>query len=130
MSKYQVKINGKELSVELLERSGSGVKFKIGEKIHEVNLRMSEKNSSSSSADNSKQTIQSGPKQIVSPMPGLVVKLLVKEGDSVTANQALLTIEAMKMENSISSPGAGKVEKIHVSAGQEVSNKQLLITLA
>lgn len=130
MSKYQVKINGKELSVELLERSGAGVKFRIGEKIHEVNLRMSEKNSASSSADNGKQNSQSGPKQIVSPMPGLVVKLLVKEGESVTANQALLTIEAMKMENSISSPGAGKVEKIHVTAGQEVSNKQLLITLA
>jgi len=54
-----------------------------------------------------------GPREITAPMPGKVVKLLVQEGDEVTAGQGLLVMEAMKMQNEMRAPRAGRVERIY-----------------
>jgi biotin carboxyl carrier protein len=62
-------------------------------------------------------------------MPGKVVKISCKVGDQVKAGQALLVIEAMKMENELRSPGAGKVAEIAVREGQTVEGGQLLVGL-
>jgi len=64
---------------------------------------------------------------VVSPMPGRVLKVLVKEGDEVEAGAALVVVEAMKMENELSSARSGVVRKIHVSPGQTVESGALLI---
>ena len=50
-----------------------------------------------------------GPRSIVSPMPGRIVKVLVKAGDTVAAHQGLVVVEAMKMENELRAPRAGRV---------------------
>jgi glutaconyl-CoA decarboxylase len=57
---------------------------------------------------------------VVAPMPGIILSVLVKEDDEVNAGDALLVLEAMKMENEIHAPRAGKVKKVHVSEGAEV----------
>ncbi len=62
------------------------------------------------------------------PMPGLVLDVRVKEGDVVAKGDAILVLEAMKMENIIKSAGDGKVKKIHVQKGQAVEKNQLLIS--
>jgi biotin carboxyl carrier protein len=62
-------------------------------------------------------------------MPGKVVKISCKVGDQVKAGQALLVIEAMKMENELRSPGAGKVAEVAVREGQTVEGGQLLVGL-
>ncbi len=67
-------------------------------------------------------------KDIIAPMPGLVLEINVQEGDSVSAGHQLIILEAMKMENVLSSPGDGVVSKIHVKNGQPVDKSQLLIT--
>src|SRR5688500_14006594 len=54
----------------------------------------------------------SGPLDVRAPMPGKVVKLLVKAGDAVTAQQGLVVVEAMKMENELKSPRDGKIVKV------------------
>ena len=71
-----------------------------------------------------------GPGEIRSPMPGIIVNLLVKVGDIVTAGQTVVVMEAMKMENNIPSTGAGTVSAVHVTKGQEVENSALLITIS
>ena len=67
---------------------------------------------------------------VKSVMPGVVVQLLVAEGDSVEEGQSLLILEAMKMQNEIAAPAAGTVKKVHVAEGQAVGSGDPLVTLA
>ena len=67
--------------------------------------------------------------RLVSPMPGKVVKINVKEGDEVNEGQIMIVVEAMKMENNIVASGKAKVKKILVAEGQMVDNKMQLIEL-
>ncbi len=69
----------------------------------------------------------SGPKPIKAPMPGLVVKIEVAEGDAVREGQGVVIVEAMKMENELKAQAAGVVAKIHVAAGDTVEKDQVLI---
>jgi len=64
-----------------------------------------------------------------SPMPGKVVKLLVKEGDEVKKGQGLVIVEAMKMENEIKSPVNGTVEKINFKPGDLVDAVQPILEI-
>ena len=66
---------------------------------------------------------------LTAPMPGKVVKLLVKEGDSVTEGQPLLIMEAMKMQNELRATSAGKVFKITVQEGATVETGGTLMIL-
>jgi biotin carboxyl carrier protein len=66
---------------------------------------------------------------ISSPMPGKVVKILVREGDKVRKGQGLVIVEAMKMENEIRSPGAGIVKKINFKEGNLVDTADPIIEL-
>lgn len=65
----------------------------------------------------------------LSPMPGTILKLLVKEGDAVKANQPLMILEAMKMENEVVASNDGTVVGIHVTQGQVVNAGDALITI-
>jgi glutaconyl-CoA decarboxylase len=67
---------------------------------------------------------------IVAPMPGLVIAIKTREGDTVTAGQALLVMEAMKMENAITTPYSGTVAKIYVREGDTIGEGDLLIEVA
>ena len=67
--------------------------------------------------------------RLVSPMPGKVVKINVKEGDEVTEGTIMMVVEAMKMENNIVASGNAKVKKILVTENQMVDNKMQLIVL-
>lgn len=66
-------------------------------------------------------------KMVLSPMPGLLTKLLVKEGDSVTAGQKLASIEAMKMENTLSALQDGVVSEILANEGDSLAVDQIII---
>ncbi|MBK8491137.1 MAG: acetyl-CoA carboxylase biotin carboxyl carrier protein subunit [Saprospirales bacterium] len=63
------------------------------------------------------------------PMPGLVLQILVKPGDKVKQGDALLILEAMKMENIIKSPGDGIVGNIPVQKGQPVDKGHVLVRM-
>jgi biotin carboxyl carrier protein len=67
-----------------------------------------------------------GRQQVVAPMPGKVVRVLVEAGDKVEAGQGLLVVEAMKMQNEIRSPKGGTVERLHVKEGQPVNAGDVL----
>ena len=76
-----------------------------------------------------KETV-SDKSRLVSPMPGKVVKINVKEGDTVNEGTIMMVVvEAMKMENNIVAAGTAKVKKILVAEGQMVDNKMQLLEL-
>jgi biotin carboxyl carrier protein len=68
-------------------------------------------------------------KQILAPMPGKVVDILVKVGEDILEYQEVLILEAMKMENAIPSPEPGKVREIMVKKDDTVAAQQVLLVL-
>ncbi|MEI6054513.1 MAG: acetyl-CoA carboxylase biotin carboxyl carrier protein subunit [Lentisphaerota bacterium] len=70
-----------------------------------------------------------GISSVNAPLPGLIVEILVKEGQSVKSGDKLLVLEAMKMENTILAPVTGTIDKITVKVGDSVNGKQLMITI-
>jgi biotin carboxyl carrier protein len=67
-----------------------------------------------------------GRQEILAPMPGKIVRVLVKQGDKVETGQGLCVVEAMKMQNEIKSPKTGIVERLLVAEGQAVNSGESL----
>lgn len=63
---------------------------------------------------------ENGPQEIVAPLPGNIVRMLVSENQEVARNQELLVIEAMKMQNEIRAPRAGRVERVYAKENTAV----------
>jgi biotin carboxyl carrier protein len=70
-----------------------------------------------------------GARRVTAPMPGRVVRVLVKPGDQVAARQGLVVVEAMKMENELGSPKAGRVTEVAVSEGTPIDAGRLLVVV-
>lgn len=68
--------------------------------------------------------------QVVAPMPGLVVRVEVEEGQAVEAGKGVVVLEAMKMENEISAVAGGKVKAVRVTAGQAVEKGAVLVEIS
>jgi len=71
---------------------------------------------------------ESGP--VLSLMPGKVVRVMVKVGDTVAEGQDLLVVEAMKMENAVQAPAAGRVQELFVAPGDAVEAGAPLVVIA
>jgi biotin carboxyl carrier protein len=67
--------------------------------------------------------------KIFAPMPGRIVKLLVKEGETVKSKQPMVIVEAMKMENQVNSAAEGVVKKINFKDGDQVDTETPIIEL-
>jgi biotin carboxyl carrier protein len=71
-----------------------------------------------------------GRQQVVAPMPGKIVRVLVKAGNNVKAGEGLCVIEAMKMQNEVRSPKSGTVERLMVAQGQAVNAGEAIAIVA
>ncbi|MCR4842719.1 MAG: pyruvate carboxylase [Eubacterium sp.] len=80
------------------------------------------------SGDNKLKADKSNPKHLGSTIPGTVGKIMVKEGDEVTVNMPLMTVEAMKMETTVVSKIDGTVDKIYVEEGDSVKPEDLMMS--
>jgi biotin carboxyl carrier protein len=74
-------------------------------------------------------TTVAGEQEIVAPMPGKVVRVLVAPGDQVTVRQGLVVVEAMKMENELRSPKDGRVKDVRVQVGTTVEAGRVLVVV-
>ncbi|HPP88204.1 MAG TPA: biotin/lipoyl-binding protein [bacterium] len=122
MKKYRVKINDKEFIVEIEP---------IVEKKQKVrptaNIDINEVSEPKASGAASKQN--NDPKKVFANLPGNILKILKNKGDSVNANDGVLILEAMKMENEIVALIDGKIKNIYVEVGQKVNKDDLLFEL-
>lgn len=101
---YTIKVNGKKHTVSIKDRfdillEQMGMSAAAGSKLNDIKA----------------------------PMPGLVLRTLVNAGDSFKKGDALLVLEAMKMENILKAPADGTVKELNVSAGDKVEKNQVLI---
>jgi biotin carboxyl carrier protein len=70
-----------------------------------------------------------GPAPLVAPMPGMIVRVQVTEGDAVQSGQGLVVMEAMKMENELRATSSATVKRVLVAAGTAVEKGALLLEL-
>ncbi|NLZ26162.1 MAG: biotin/lipoyl-binding protein [Chloroflexi bacterium] len=75
-----------------------------------------------------RKAVAAGANTLNAPLPGTIVAINVREGESVEEGQELLTLEAMKMKNEIRADRAGVVARIHVSEGDLVKHGEALIS--
>jgi biotin carboxyl carrier protein len=71
-----------------------------------------------------------GRQQVLAPMPGKIVRVLVSAGDSVRAGQGLLVVEAMKMQNEIRAPKSGRIDRVRVIEGQTVNAGEVVVVVS
>ncbi len=67
--------------------------------------------------------------EVLAPMPGTIIQVLVNPGDDVVEGQEMLVLEAMKMENPIVATADGKVKEVNVAVDDKVATNQLLLSL-
>jgi len=72
---------------------------------------------------------ETGEYHLKAPMPGMVVSVLVKEGQVIEKGQVVLILESMKMQNELKSPRAGSVGRLRVKAGESVEQRQTLLSV-
>lgn len=139
MKKYKMKINGENYDARILDYKGTHVNVEVNgieylvelelEKPSKVELVRTRKSNPDLhiSDQTSKPKAKIQPGTVVSPIPGLVLNILVKEGDVVSAGDPIIILEAMKMESEIVSTASGKVKKIMIKEGASVQEDDALI---
>jgi len=125
---YHLLLGGESWTVaaEALEGAGRWVLGIVGERV-EVAVR--DERSRGIEASGKGQPVLAGG-TVRAPMPGLVVRIEVAEGQQVDAGAGLVVVEAMKMENELRAPRPGMVQTVHVAVGQAVEKGASLVTLA
>jgi len=108
---------------------GGGPRWALGAVGERVEVEAVDERTRGIQALTSRREGRPGGGQVRAPMPGLVVRLEVQEGQRVAAGAPLIVVEAMKMENELRAPRAGRVSKIHVKRGAAVERGAILVTL-
>ncbi|MBQ3367286.1 acetyl-CoA carboxylase biotin carboxyl carrier protein subunit [bacterium] len=149
MKKYELTIKGKKFDVEVKDFGGATAKVAVNGNEYDVDITYKGGESvaftpaaprpaaarPAAAAAPAAATPAAAPagdvsgNNVVAPMPGLIMKVLVKVGDTVTAGQKVMTMEAMKMENDINSGTAGTVKAVLVKEGDNVKEHQPLVTI-
>jgi biotin carboxyl carrier protein len=124
---FHILINKKSYRAEVVKADASTKSFvlKVNGKVYSVDLRdrfdlLLEKMGMNNGASGKANSIKA-------PMPGLIINLHVKEGDQVMPGDALLILEAMKMENLIKASAQSVVKSVKVKKGDSVEKNQVLI---
>lgn len=104
--RYDLSINGYRFSVEALDERARTIRELSGASARPA-----------------------GPAHLVAPMPGLIVRVSVKEGDLVRSGQGLVVMEAMKMENELRATASAVVKRVVVSPGSVVEKGALLLEM-
>ena len=145
MKTYKFKINGKDYEVAINSMEGKNASVTVNGADYQVELE------NAPAAAPAAPAVQSAPapapaaaapaapaakpaagagRKVVSPLPGVIIEVSVKEGQAVKAGQKVAVIEAMKMENEIAAESDGTVTAIHVAKGDSVLEGADIVTIA
>ncbi len=119
-------LDGRSVTAQVTDEGGGMVRVMINNEAYRVRV--------SGEADlllqrfGVKSAVDAAHLDVRAPMPGLVVRVLVSEGDHVAPGDGLVILEAMKMENELRAIGEGTVRAIRVSAGDAVTKNQILLS--
>ena len=147
MANYKFKINGNDYSVDInsiecnvanVNVNGTDYKVEMADVpasaapviATQTEIPASKTQSQQQPDDKPVQKPAGAGRQITSPLPGVIIEVSVKEGQTVKAGQKVAIIEAMKMENEISASNDGTVTAVHVAKGDSVLEGAPIVTIA
>ena len=124
---YSIILGGRPYEAHVTTRPGAAdsCRVQVGAREFVVEVRDPRARRNKESAG-----LREGPQELLAPMPGKIVKVLVSENQQVDAGEGLVVIEAMKMQNELRAPRAGRVERIYVVEGAGVETGFKLLRLA
>jgi biotin carboxyl carrier protein len=134
MTSYKYKINGKEYEVTINSVSETNAQVTVNGASYEVEMIQEEKPQDPIYKRPSIPAREAAPhaeadKSLKSPLPGMILAIKVKVGDTVREGQPVAVLEAMKMENEILSEHDGTVTEIHVEKGETVLEGDAIVTI-
>lgn len=142
---YQLKINDKSFDVTIVGISGSSARVLVNGNSYDVQIGPTRNMAATASVVQAGEAAVSFPapkaaavkdgsgivegEAVVAPMPGLILEVKVKVGQMVVAGETVAVMEAMKMENRLTTHVPGCVKEIHVEKGKEVSTGDLILVI-
>jgi biotin carboxyl carrier protein len=118
----------RSIEAAILARNGNGdLDVHVSGRTVPVQVREPSSRASRTAASGGKPG--SGPQRVIAPMPGKIVRVLVKAGDEVKPRQGLVVVEAMKMENELRAAREGRVREVSVVEGQSVEAGAVLVVV-
>lgn len=122
---YSILIGSASIEARV-EPSATGLRVIVGGREHDVRVRdprQWERHRGTAAEAEGRQPL-------IAPMPGKIVRVLVKAGEAVEAGQGIVVVEAMKMQNEVRAPKSGTVERLLVSENQAVSAGEVIAVVA
>lgn len=145
VAQFKIRIDDREIDVDAHKVESDAWSIVIDNRVYEADLVVSDENievliqgdryplivlnEQKKALSRAGEAAEGGKQLIDSPMPGKVVKVLVAEGEEVEANQGVVIIEAMKMENEFKSRAPGKVKEVFVKEGDIVEGGEKLLLI-
>jgi glutaconyl-CoA decarboxylase len=151
MKTFELKIGGKDYKVDIERFDGKRAAVKVNGKPFDIDVKKGARSfmpggvtpppslgisqpSPQPAPEPAPEPLAAAPSiaaggQVVAPMPGMILEVLVAVGDTVTAGAPIMKIEAMKMENVIPAPVAGTVKELLVKQGDRVQTETLLAVI-
>jgi biotin carboxyl carrier protein len=121
---YSILINGASFEAQV-ERDASGLRIMVDGREYSATIRDPRRRRRPRGAALEAE----GRQEVLAPMPGKIIRVLLKPGDPIEAGQGLLVVEAMKMQNEVRSPKSGRVERLLVSEGSAVNAGEILAVI-
>lgn len=142
MKEVNITVNGKAYEVKVGDVSSSPIEVEVNGKSYQVELELPAAAEAPvaqvintmpvakpvAAPAPKPQPVAANGNYVRAPMPGTIVLITAKAGDSVKRGDNLLSLEAMKMKNAIRSPFDGVIKEIHVSNGQKVAYNDVLVS--
>ncbi len=129
MRKFTIVVNGMEYKVAVKRVTRTLYKVRLGDKVTDVLIREDKVTVAKPKVEAEKKPEVVEGEAVKAMLPGVVTKILVKEGDSVKAGETIMILEAMKMENEVKSPKDGVVKQILVKEGDRVEAGDVLAVM-
>ncbi|PIE01754.1 MAG: acetyl-CoA carboxylase biotin carboxyl carrier protein subunit [Acidobacteria bacterium] len=143
MKKFKFTIRGNKYDVTLLKMEDNLAEIEVNSTVYRVEVERKQKSKKtpklvrqrvvpsghSAKAKTAKPTAAKGTGHVKAPLPGTILSIGVKEGDTVKSGDKLLVMEAMKMENSINADRRGTVTAVKVNVGDSVLEGDVLVEI-